>query len=100
MQLRSAILFVLLAAVCVCSVQCLKPVIRAPRDAEKTGRFIAVLKETTSHERLLEIVELLQTSPYGCKILGYTETAVKAIVLELSKDALQKVQIIMHTAQL
>ena len=85
------LLLALLAAVCLSSVQCLKPVIRAPRDAETTGRFIAVLKETTSHERLLEIVGLLKTSPYGCKILGYTETAVKAIVLELSEGALQKV---------
>ena len=87
------ILLVLLAALCVCSVQCSRPVIRAPRDAETTGRFIAVLKETTSHERFLEVLDLLKTAPYDCKILGYTETAVKAIVMELTEDALQKVKV-------
>jgi hypothetical protein len=55
-----------------------------------TGRYIAVFKDDTSHERLLEIVELLKTSE-GCVVHLHMEVALKAIVLNLSDDALQMV---------
>ena len=78
------------AAFCICSVHCLQPVIRLPRDAEKTGRYIAVLTEDTSHQRMMEIVEMLQRIS-DCQVHGYIEVAMKAIVLDLSEDTLKKV---------
>ena len=88
------LLAALLAAFYVCCVQCLRPVIRAPRDAETTGRYIAVLQDDTNHERLLEIVELLRNYD-DCTVYGYMEVAIKVILLELSDDVLQEV--FMHT---
>ena len=88
---RLALLVALLAALCACYVHCSRPVIRLPRDAETTGRYIAVLQEDTSHQRLLEIVEFLRDLSDGCKVYGYIEVAMKAIILDLSDDALQKV---------
>ena len=71
----------------VCS---MRPVIRLPRDAETTGRHIVVLKDDTSHQQLLELVDKLEKE--GCKVYSYMEVALKAIVLDLSYDALQKVR--------
>ena len=81
----------LLGTICACSVHCMRPVIRVPRDAEKTGRYIAVLRQDTCHARLLEIVELLENSSEGCVVYGYMEVAIKAIILDLTYDALQMV---------
>ena len=67
----------------------MSPVLRLPRDAPTTGRYIAVLRDDTSHQRLLELVEILEKD--GCKVFGYMEVAVKAIVLDLSYSTLQKV---------
>ena len=77
--------------VATCSVHCMRPVIPVPKDAEKTGRYIAVLRQDTSHERLLEMVQLLQNSSAGCAVHCYVEVAIKAIILDLTYDALQKV---------
>ena len=88
---RPLLLVALLAAFCACCVHCSRPVIRLPRDAETTGRYIAVLQEDTSHQRLLEIVEFLRDLSDVCKVYGYIEVAMKAIILDLSDDALQKV---------
>ena len=88
---RHFLLFALLVAAAVCGAQCLKPLIRAPNDEQATGRYIAVLKETTSRERLLELVELLNNKVEGCEVRGYVELAVKAIIMELSDKALEKV---------
>ena len=86
-------LLLLLIAICACTVRCSQPDIRrVPRDAEWTGHYIAVLRKDTSHERLLEIVDLLRNFTDGCKVYGYMETAIKAIVLGLSYDALQEVR--------
>lgn len=85
-------LFLLIITISACSVSCSRPIIRVPRDAETTGLYIVVLQEDTSHERLLEVVELLRTNlSDGCKIHGYLDTVVKAVLLDLSYDALQKV---------
>ena len=75
---------------CACGAHGMRPVVRLPRGAEGTGRYIAVLKEDTSHDRLLEIVGLLKTWG-GCVVHGHVEVALKAIVLSLSEPALQKV---------
>ena len=88
---RHFLFFALLVAAAVCGAHCLKPLIRAPNDGQTTGRYIAVLKETTSRERLLELVELLNNTMEGCKVRGYVEVAVKAITMELSDEALEKV---------
>ena len=77
-------------ALAACGAHCLRPLIRAPRSVKTTGRYIAVLKESTSRERLVEIVEHLRDATGGCKVDGYME-AMKAITLQLSDGALQKV---------
>ena len=87
------LLVALFAAFCACSVRCSRPVIRLPRDAETTGRYIAVLQEDTSHQRLLEIVEYLRNFSDGCKVHGYIEVAMKAVIMDLSDDALHMVSI-------
>ena len=91
MRRQLLLLAALSAALCACCVQCLRPVIRLPRDAASTGRYIAVLEEDTSHARLLEIVQFLRNLPDGCVVYGYMEVATKAIVLDMSDSALQKV---------
>ena len=91
MQRQVVLLAALFAAFCASSEQCLRPVIRVPRDAETTGSYIAVLQEDTSRERLLEIVELLQACTKDVRVHGYVEVAMKAIILDLSNDALQQV---------
>ena len=87
LSLLAALFAVLL---CARSVQGWRSAIRLPRDVSGTGRYIAVFKDDTSHERLLEIVELLKTSE-GCVVHLHMEVALKAIVLNLSDDALQMV---------
>ena len=57
-----------------------------------TERYIAVLHKTTSHERIIELAELLDSSIEGCKVYGYVEVAVKALTLELSNGSLQEVR--------
>ena len=89
---RPLLLVALFATFCACCVHCSRPVIRLPRDAETTGRYIAVLQEDTSHQRLLEIVEYLRNFSDGCKVHGYIEVAMKAIILDLSYSALRKVR--------
>ena len=84
----------LFATFCACYVHGLRPVIRLPRDAETTSRYIAVLQEGTSHQRLLEIVEYLRNLSDGCKVHNYIEVAMKAVILDLSDDTLQKVKLI------
>ena len=88
---RLLLLAALLVAFCACSLASLSPVICLPRDVETTGRYIAVLREDTSHQRLLEIVESLRNLSDGCKVLGYMAVAMKGIVLDLSLNALQQV---------
>ena len=88
---RHFLLFALLVAAAVCGAHSLKPLIRAPNDRQTTGRYIAVLKETTSRERLLELVKVLNNTMEGCEVRGYVEVAVKAIIMELSDKALEKV---------
>ena len=66
------------------------PFIRLPRDTETTGRYIVVLKEDTSHEQLTQMVE--QLSSYdGCVVHKHVETVLKAIVMDISGAALEKV---------
>ena len=82
-------------ALCIiCSVQCMRPVVRLPRDAERTGRYIAVLTEDAS---LMEIVETLRNLE-DCNVHSYVEVGIKAIVADLSYEALEKVKMrsIMH----
>ena len=88
--MRPSFLAALVTVFYVCGVQCLSPVIRVPRDAETTGRYIAVLQDGTSHERLLEIVELLRNYD-NCKVYGYMEVTMGVIILELGDDVLQEV---------
>ena len=88
LHLLTALSTVLLCARC----ESLQSVIRLPRHVQGTGRYIAVFKDDTSHERLLEIVELLKKSE-GCVVHDYMEVALKAIVLDLSDDAQQKVAV-------
>ena len=89
----SLLITALSVALCIiCSVQCMRPVVRLPRDAERTGRYIAVLTEDASHERLVEIVEMLRNLE-DCNVHGYTEIVIKAIVLDLSQDALEIVRL-------
>ena len=66
------------------------PLLRAAREAssEKTGSYIVVLKEETSHEMYLNIkaqVELLSTDQ---KLHGYTEKVAKAFTVRLTDFAL------------
>ena len=89
---RPLLFVALFAAFWACYVRGLRPVIRLPRDAETTGRYIAVLQEDTSHQRLLEIVEFLQNLSDGCKVHGYIEVTMKAVILDLSDDALYEVR--------
>lgn len=90
---RQLLLLVLVVAATVCGVHCLSPLIRAGDGDYTTGRYIAVLEETTSHERQLEIVDQLEERTEGSKVHGYVETAVRAITLELSNEALEKVSV-------
>ena len=64
--------------------------------ADTTGmpmeRYIVVLHKTTSHDRIIELAKLLDSSIEGCKVYGYVEVAVKALTLELSNGALQEVR--------
>ena len=71
-------------------VHCMRPLLRLPRDAPTTGRYIAVLSDDTSHQRLLDLVEIFKKIP-GCKVYTYMERVLKAIVVDLSNDALEKV---------
>ena len=82
-------------ALAACGAHCLRPLIRAPRGAATTGRYIAVLKNSTSRERLVEIVEHFKNASDGCEVYGYM-AAMKAITLQLSDGALQKVWIYAH----
>ena len=80
------------AALFGCSgVFCLSQVIRLPRDAQPTGKCIAVLNNHTSHQRLLELVEIFEKD--GCNVYGYMEAIVKVIILDFTDVALQKVNI-------
>ena len=88
---RHFLFFALLVAAAVCGAHCLKPLIRAPNDEQTTGRYIAILKENTSRESLLDLVKLLKNTVEGCEVRGYVEVAVKAIIMELSDEALEKV---------
>ena len=71
-------------------VHCMRPLLRLPRDAPTTGRYIAVLSEDTSHQRLLDLVEIFKTIP-GCRVYTYMDKVLKAIVVDLSDHALEKV---------
>lgn len=88
---RHFLFFVLLVVAAACGAHTLKPLIRMPSDGQTTGRYIAVLRETTSRERLLELVKLLNDTVEGCEVWGYVEVAVKAIIMELTDEALEKV---------
>ena len=85
---------VALSAVLLCafSVHDKRPVLRLPRDADSTGHYIAVLKDDTTHERLLEVVNTLNAID-GCVVHRYVEVALKAIVLEVSGAALEEVSL-------
>ena len=80
----------LLAALCAHAAACFCPVYCVPNDAEKTGRYIAVLRDDTSRERLHVIVETIN-SYEGCTVHDYMDVAAKSILLGLSPDALQMV---------
>ena len=89
---RSLRLLVVLSAVLFCafSVREKAPFIRLPRDTETTGRYIVVLKEDTSHEQLTQVVK--QLSSYdGCVVHKHVEIVLKAIVMDISGAALEKV---------
>ena len=85
---------VVLSAVLLCafSEHDKRPVLRLPRDADSTGHYIAVLKDDTTHERLLEVVNTLNAID-GCVVHRYVEVALKAIVLEVSGAALEEVSL-------
>lgn len=70
----------------------MQSVINLPQDAEGTGHYIAVLKEDTSHARLLEIVEELR---HNYRVYNYVEVAMKAIFLDIPSEDLQEVYIMM-----
>lgn len=61
-----------------------------PNDAEKTGRYIAVLRDDTSRERLREIVEAVDSID-GCTVHDYMEGSMKSMLMDLSSDALHQV---------
>lgn len=92
MQSSLLLLSALSVAIFACSVHCMRPVFRLPRDAETTGRYIVVLKEDTSRHRFMEIVEMFQKFSNECKVYGYTEVTMKAIVVDISYNFLQKVR--------
>ena len=97
-MLRDLVLFALLNAAVQCSAHGRRSAFFGTRtdSAGTTGmsaeRYIAVLHKTTSHDRMIELAKLLDSSIKGCKVHGYVEVAVKALTLELSEGALQEVR--------
>ena len=98
-MLRHIVLFALLNAVAHCSTLGRRSTFFRTRtdSVGTTGmsaeRYIAVLHKTTSHDRIIELAKLLESSIEGCKVHGYVEVAVKALTLELSEEALQEVRL-------
>ena len=64
----------------------------AGTNGTSTERYIAVLRKTISHDRIMELAKMLDSSIEGCKVYGYVEVAVKALTLELSDGALREVR--------
>ena len=89
-----ALLFVL--SVCSCSAASTCPLLLSSgaADSEKSGYYIVVLKDDTTHERFEEIKSKVVSMTEDEKVHGSVERVVKAFTVKLSQDALTTVSII------
>ena len=69
-----------------------RPVLRVPRDAPTTGRYIIVLKEKTSVAELHQVLTRVLRISDDAKVYGYVEKVAKAFTVELSSYALELVK--------
>ena len=63
-------------------------------DSDKTGCFIVVLKEDTTHERFLAIKSQVVSMTEDEKLHGSVEAIVKAFTVKLSDHALSIVSVV------
>ena len=90
-------ILVLLAALLLfqtlCLTAALRPLLRASgvSEKDKTGCYIVVLKEETSHEMFQSIVSQVVQMSTDAQVHGSVERVAKAFTVKLSDDALQVV---------
>ena len=72
---------------------CGRLVLRAPREAPTTGRYIVVLKEKTSPTELQQVLTRVLQVADDAKVYGYVEKVAKAFTVRLSSHSLELVKV-------
>ena len=70
-----------------------RPVLRVPRQAQTTGRYIVVLRENTSVAELRQVLTRVLRISNIAKVYGYVEKVTKAFTVELPSYALELVKL-------
>ena len=63
-------------------------------DSDKTGCYIVVLKDSTTHERFMDIKSQVVSMTEDDKLHGSVEAVVKAFTVKLSDHALSIVSVV------
>ena len=69
-----------------------KPLFRAARDAEKTGRYIVVLRDDVEDQQFDEILFRAVSLSNNKRAYGVIKTVEKAFTLKLNKISLEQVK--------
>lgn len=71
---------------------CRRPVLRVPREAPTTGRYMVVLKEKTSVAEMQQVLTRILRMSDDSKVYGYVEKVAKAFTVKLSSYSLELVK--------
>ena len=69
------------------------PLLHAPDSANKTGCYIIVLKENTTSEKVVEVLQRATSLAEGNKVYGFVQYVSKAFTLKLSAYSLALVSV-------
>ena len=73
------------------AIQCRKPLVKAPQDADKTGQHIVVLKKDSSKKDLDDVISRIKRMSEDAHIHRYTEHVGKTITVNAPEHVLEKV---------